>query len=69
MTALDYPLWLRAAQCFDVLFLSLAGQGGLEVLSTGIEFVEDDTHIGIGHGDGRKTIFTFARKQESKERQ
>ncbi len=33
MTALDYPLWLRATHFFDVLFLSLLVRSGIEIFS------------------------------------
>jgi DMSO/TMAO reductase YedYZ molybdopterin-dependent catalytic subunit len=33
MTALDYPLWLRATHFFDLLFLSLLVRSGIEIVS------------------------------------
>jgi hypothetical protein len=42
MTALDYPLWLRATHFFDVLFLSLLVRSGMEILSAHPQFYWND---------------------------
>lgn len=42
MTALDYPLWLRATHFFDVLFLSLLVRSGIEILSAHPQFYWND---------------------------
>ena len=42
MTALDYPLWLRATHFFDILFLSLLARSGIEILGAHPQFYWND---------------------------
>jgi methionine sulfoxide reductase catalytic subunit len=59
MPALDYPLWLRAAHFFDVLFLSLLIRSGFEIFSAHPRFYwNDDCTPG-------SEWFTFSKKKKS----
>ena len=62
MTVLDYPLWLRAAHFFDILFLSLLIRSGFEILAAHPQFYwNDDCTPG-------SEWLTFSKKKRSDDR-